>query len=349
MGDRAMPVGERQCVICLELKTGRELWATPIGPPHGDGPRCTPTIDGTRVYAIGTEGDLACLSAETGKLLWAKNFVRDFGGQMMSQWKYSESPLVDGQRLVCTPGGAKGALAALDKVTGRVIWTCAIPPLGPRGRDGAGYTSMVVATIDGVRQYIQLLGRGVVGVEATRGQFLWGYNRIANQVANIPTPIVRDNYVFITTSYRTGSALLEIKRRGGRWDLREVYFLGPDQFENHHGGVVLVGDCLYGGDGQNRGTPVCLEFATGRIRWKVEPPGRRSAAVLYVDGHLIFRYEDGLVALIEANPDEFRLKGSFMAPVRDGPSWPHPVVHDGKLYLRSNDALMCFDLRRKTP
>jgi len=186
----------------------------------------------------------------------------------------------------------------------------------------------------------------VVGIEADSGRFLWGYNRIANGVANIPTPVVRGNLVFVTTSYKTGSALLKLTRKGNAFDVDEVYFLGPDQFENHHGGVVLVGDHIYGGDGQNKGVPVCLEFDSGEIAWKVDAPGRRSAALLYADGHLYFRYEDGRMALVEATPEEFRLKGTFETAVRNGPSWPHPVIHDGKLYLRDKDVLMCYDVRR---
>jgi hypothetical protein len=140
---------------------------------------------------------------------------------------------------------------------------------------------------------------------------------------------------------------LKLTREGDGMDVEEVYFLGDRDFENHHGGVVLVGDHVYGGSGTNKGIPVCLELATGKIAWKAEPPGRRSAAALYADGHLCFRYEDGLVALIEATPEEFRLKGTFRTAVKKGASWPHPVIHDGKLYLRDQDVLMCYDVRRQ--
>ncbi len=349
MGDRSGSDGkESQYVIALDLETQKELWATPVGPPHSDGPRCTPTIDGPRAYALGTSGDLVCLSTTDGKLLWSKSLTDDFGGKMMSMWKFSESPLVDGPRLLCTPGGPDATVVALDKETGKLIWKCAMPKIGDQGKDGAGYTTIVVAEIEGVRQYVTIVGRGAIGVEAETGRFLWGYNRIANRVANIPSPIVRDNFVFVTTSYKTGSALLRITRNGNDFKAEEVYFLGPDKFENHHGGVVLVGDHVYGGDGQNNGTPVCLEFKTGKICWKPESPGQRSAAVLYADGHLIFRYEnDGLVALIEANPETYRLKGTLKTPYGSGPAWAHPVIHQGKLYLRDRDVLMCYDVREK--
>lgn len=348
MGDRKGDDGEKsQYVLAFDLASRKELWATRIGPPHTDGPRCTPTVDGQFLYALGTDGDFVCLETATGKALWRKSFPKDFGGKMMSVWRFSESPLVDGDQVVCTPGGDEATLVALNKRTGETIWKCAVPRLNDRTPQGAGYTSMVAADILGTRQYIQIVGQGAVGVEAKTGKYLWGYGRIANRVANIPTPLVRDNYVFVTTSYKTGSALLKIVKDGDKFKAEEVYFLGPQDFENHHGGVVLVGDCVYGGSGQNNGTPVCLDFMTGKIHWKKPPLGKRSAAVLYADGHLIFRYEDGLVALIEATPEEFRLKGSFKAAVVDGPAWPYPVIHDGKLYLRANDTLMCYDVKAK--
>jgi len=347
MGDRRDDnETESQFVIAFDLQTRDELWATRIGGPHDDGPRSTPTVDGQLLYAIGTDGNVMCVETETGNVRWQKSLPDDFAGRMMSGWKYSESPLVDGNRLVCTPGGPDAAIVALDKRTGELIWKTALPDLGPEGKDGAAYSSIVAADIGGARQYVQLLGRGVVGVEADTGRFLWGYNRIANDVANITMPVVRGNLVFVTTSYDRGCALLEITRRGDDFAAEEIYFLGAKEFENHHGGVVLVGNHVYGGSGKNRGEPACLDLATGKIAWKEKAPGRGSAAVLYADGHLIFRYDRGLVALIEAAPDAFRLKGSFQAvTTKTGPAWAHPVIHRGRLYLRHDDLLLCYDLR----
>ena len=346
MGDRPDGQGgDSQFALAFDLETREELWATPIGPPHTDGPRSTPTYDDGAVYVLGTSGDLVALDAGDGNTLWRRNLPEDFDGQMMSRWHFSESPLIDGSRLICTPGGPEATIVALDKKTGRTLWQSAMPPIGEAGRDGAGYSSAVVAEIAGVRQYVQMLGRGVIGVDAETGRFLWGYNRIANRVANITRPVVRGDYVFATTSYKTGSALLRIHRDGDEFSAEEIYFLGPEDFENHHGGVVLIGDYIYGGDGQNSGHPVCLDFATGEIQWKTRAPAAGSAAVLYADGHVIFRYDRGRVALIEATPDDFHLKGTF-EPVRgEGPAWAHPVIHQGKLYLRHGDVLACYDLR----
>lgn len=347
MGDRkAAGDDQQQYVIALDLATREELWATRIGPSHRDGPRCTPTIDGPLVYALGTDADLVCLETATGKIVWRKNLTKDFGGKMMSGWKYSESPTVDGDRLVCTPGGPEATIVALNKKTGDVIWKSVIPEIGKRGKDGAGYSTIVVAEIDGVRQYVQILGRGAVSVAADSGKFLWGYNRVANGTANIPSAVVRGNDVFVTTGYKTGCAALKVFRNGDSFNAEEVYFLDHKTFENHHGGVVLVGDHIYGGHGSNSGVPVCLELTTGQVAWKAEAPGEKSAAVVYADGHLYFRYQNGLVALIEATPEAFRVKGTFMPAFTKGNNWAHPVIHDGKLYLRQSNVLMCYDVRK---
>lgn len=345
-GDRVQDGEEAQCVMAFSLADQKLLWTTPIGPPHREGgPRSTPTVDGALLYVIGTDGDLVCAESDSGKIRWRKRFAKDFGGKMMSVWRFSESPTVDGQKLVCTPGGPQAMMVALDKASGKVIWKCTMPQIGSKGKDGAGYSSIVVAEIVGVRQYVQMVGRGVIGVDAKTGKFLWGYNPVANPVANITSPVVKDDYVFATTSYKTGCALLKIERDGEKFQANEVYFKDFEHFANHHGGVILVGDHLYGGDGQNKGTLCCLELLTGKLAYKEPPLGKRSAAVLFADGQLYYRYEDGLVALVDATPDGLKLRGKFQAPVSDGPSWAHPVIHDGKLYLRAHDTLMCYDVR----
>lgn len=346
MGDRQNADGAlTQVVIALDEKAKKELWATEVGEPYNDGPRCTPTVDGGFVYALGTEGHLVCLEAATGAERWRMSLPEDFGGVMMSRWQFSESPLIDGSKLICTPGGPEATLVALDKMTGEVIWRCAVPALGEEGKDGAAYASPVIAEIDGVRQYVQLIGRGVVGVEAETGKFLWGYNGIANGTANIPTPVVRGPYVFTTTGYGTGSALLHISRVEDTFHVRELYRLSGREFLNHHGGIVCVGDCVYGGHGDNRGEPVCVDVSTGRIAWRGKAPERGSAAVLYADGHVWLRYDRGLVALVEATAEAFRLKGTFQPVTGSGPAWARPAIHDAKLYLRHGDLLACYDVR----
>ena len=349
---RIFTLGQRQrqtYLIALDLRDGSELWAAPLG---SGSPNCTPTVDGDYVYALGREGDLLCAEAGTGRPVWRLNFRKDFGGKMMSGWGYSESPLVDGDRLICTPGAQDAAIAALDKRTGKTIWKARLPrDLGDKGKDGAGYSSVVISQGGGVKQYVQLTGRGVISVAADDGRFLWSYNRIANGTANIPTPIVTGDYVFCSTGYGDGgTALLRLSRSGRAVSAEELYYHPARTLQNHHGGMVLVGDHVYFGHGHNNGFPVCVELKSGDIVWGgrirgADGEGTGSAAIVYADGHLYFRYQNGVMALVEANPERYVLKGAFELASRNGESWPHPVIHDGKLYLRDQQTLLCYDVR----
>jgi outer membrane protein assembly factor BamB len=343
--------GGDEYVWSLDEATGRQLWSVrvrsqPAKVNYGEGPRCTPTVDGDKVYAVGVSGDLVCLRVEDGKEVWRRNYAKDFQGKMMSGWGYSESPLVDGDKLICTPGGDAAALVALDKNTGELVWKAAVPRAG-----GSGYASIVVADVAGIRQYIQLLGQsgGVVGVSAQDGKLLWRYNRVANGTANIPTPIIHENYVFSATGYGKGSALLKLEPDGdGGIKAQEVYFLTGSQFQNTHGGMVRVGDYIYGGHGHNQGEPTCLEFKTGKIVWRGQPAGSGSAAVLYADGCIYFRYQNGVMALVEATPTGYHPISTFkQRDLNSGkPCWPHPIIANGKLYIRDQDVLLCYDVKQ---
>ena len=207
-------------------------------------------------------------------------------------------------------------MVALDKMTGKEIWRTAASNLGAKGKDGAGYSSVVISNAAGVKQYVQLMGRGLVGVRASDGKLLWSYNKVANDVANISTPVVAGDYVFASTGYGTGSALLKLAAAGGGVTATEVYFLDPKVFQNHHGGFVLVGDHIYAGHGHNKGFPICLELATGKVVWggDIRNEGTGSAAVVYADGNLVFRYQNGVVILVEATPTGYKEKGSFTIP-----------------------------------
>jgi outer membrane protein assembly factor BamB len=359
MGDRSVGAqtewversGKLQCLIAYDLTTRKELWAAIVGPPHDDGgPRCTPTVHDGLVYAIGTSGDVVCADAETGDIRWRKHLVKDFGGKNPG-WRYSESPLVDGEKLLCTPGGRDAVMVALNRRTGELIWKCSMPDIGRNGKDEAGYSSIVIANGGGVRQYMQLTNKGVIGVAAKDGLFLWGYNKIANGTANIPTPVVRDDYVFCSTAYGAGSALLRLVPGGGSVRAEEVYFLNANTFQNHHPGFVRIGDYIYGGHGHGKGKPTCIEMKTGKVMWQENQPGGGSAAVLCADGHLYFRYEDNVLALIEADPAGYKLKSTFKLPRREGmsgPGWPHLVIADGKLYVRHSDVLFVYDIKAQS-
>jgi outer membrane protein assembly factor BamB len=312
------------------------------------GPRGTPTTDADLVFVVTTDGDVVCLAAATGREQWRRSMPRDFGGRMMSQWMFAESPLVDGDRLVVTPGGPKAAIVALEKRTGKDIWRAAVPRIGSAGADGAGYSSIVISNGGGVKQYVQLMGRGVVSIRAADGWFMWGYNKVANDVANIATPIVKDDFVFASTGYSTGAALLQLASDGkGGVTATEKYFLQANVLQNHHGGFVLINGVVYGGNGHNNGFPFALDLASGRMLWdRARGAGTGSAAVTAADGHLYFRYQDGTMALISADPKQYALKSTFAIPNVRNPSWSHPVIADGRLYLREQDELFAYAIKR---
>ncbi len=331
------------CLIALDL-SGKELWATPIGK---DDPNCTPTVDGDRVYAMDRHGELACCDTASGKVIWSRSFAKEFGGSDPT-WGYSESPRVDGNSLIVTPGSQEALLVALDKKSGKVIWKTSDAKLGSNGHGGAGYASVQISNGAGVKQYVQMVGKGLVSVNAKDGKFLWTYNRVANRTATIPTPIVRGDYVFGASGYDDGgSCLVKLSKSGSGVKAEEVWYKRSKELQNHHGGVILVGDHLYMGHESNQGFPVCVDFLTGKDAWRPgRGPGEGSAAIVCADGHLYFRYENAEMALIEATPKEYRLKGTFRIKTRHSQSWSHPVVLDGKLYLRDQQDLHCYNVKK---
>jgi outer membrane protein assembly factor BamB len=332
--------GAKEYVIALDERDGKRLWDRAIARVRNKGggfpgPRCTPTVDGDRVYALGLTGTLVCLDTATGKMRWHKKLKPHFGGKP-GKWGYSESPLVDGRKVICTPGGKKATLIALDKHTGRTIWKARVP----KG-DTAGYSSVVVATTSGQRQYVQFLSGGVVGISAGRGKFLWRYRKPANSTANCSTPVVSGKYVFAASGYSAGGGLVKLARQGRRIHANQVYF--TNSMKNQHGGMVLVDGYLYGCN--EPGMLVCLNFRTGRVKWKERRPGKGSIA--YADGRLYYRNEGGSVRLVEANPNRYVEHGYFYQPSRSSsPSWPYPVVANGRLYLRDQQTLLCYDVKQ---
>jgi len=349
VGDRIYSMGDKgdsSYLTCSDRATGKFLWESKVGKQGGNykGTRCTPTVDGDRVYALGQFGDFVCCDAATGVERWRKNFQKDFGGRN-GGWNYTESPLVDGDKLVCTPGGNDATMVALNKLTGEVIWKGVVP-----GGDTAGYASMVISEATGVRQYVQLMANGLVGFAAADGKLLWRYgeagDRFGHNTANIPTPIVHGDYIFATAGYGRGGALLKLVGTAEGIKVEEVYF--SNLVKNRHGGVVLVGDYIYG-DLDDSGNPWCAEWKTGKVRWKKDKrgEGHGSAAMTYADGRLYLLYQNGFVALLDASPDAYHEISIFKLPEPKRECWSHPVVLDGKLYVRSQDNLWCYDIAQK--
>lgn len=327
-------------VWAIEESNGKELWFTPFDDPRktnqNNGPSSTPTVVGGKAYALSSKGKLVCLDTKDGKLDWQVDFVKDFGGSVPG-WGYTESPLIDGDKLICTPGG-KNTLVALDKNTGKVIWKAAVPKA-----DGAHYASAILVESSGQKQYVQFVRGGVVAVGASDGAFLWRYDAPANGTANCSTPIFHDGHVYAASAYGTGGGLAKVAKEGEKFAATEVYF--EKKLQNHHGGLVLVDGYLYG---EGSGKLTCTNFLTGEVAWS--EPKVSKGSLTYADGHLYCRAEGGkgTVVLVEANPKKFVEKGRFEQPDRSKlNAWAHPVVANGKLYVRDQELLLCYDVKAK--
>ncbi len=345
-----------QSAIAINASDGVVIWKQPLTehpPKHGyPGSRSTPTIDGEHLYIVTSNGKIVCLNRKDGSAQWQRDF-KDWSGKMMSGWGYSESPLVDNDSVICTPGGDRGMVVSLNKQTGKVIWSCVLPSFqekqgsnGKKLKEGAGYASVVISNGAGVKQYIQLVGRGLIGIRADDGKLLWTYDRVANGTANIPTALVDGDFVFTSTGYNTGSALLKLETANDGVNVEEVYWLGGKQLQNKHGGMTLVDGYIYCGHGNGNGMPVCVKMDNGEIAWGPErAKGKGETSLVYADGHIVFRRDDGTVILAKATPKNFSVVGSFMPPYQEGKSWAHPVIANGKLYLREQSKLMCYQLK----
>ena len=324
--------GDREFIIAFDIANGKEVWATPHGGAfrndRGDGPRGTPTLDGDRLYALGGNGDLSSLDLKTGKVVWTMNVLQKFGGEN-TRWGISESPLVIGDKVLVNAGGPGASIVALKKTDGALIWKSQ--------SDEAGYSSAIPVEVGGTTQVIFFTGSRAVGLDIKDGRLLWEYARPSNSTANIATPVVRANRVFISSDYGTGGGLVEIKADG---KAQEVYF--TREMRNHHATSILIGDHLYG---FSSSILTAMRFDTGEVAWKDRSVGKGS--LTYADGHLYAFSENGVVGLVEANPTAYQEKGRFRILQGSLPTWTHPVVAGGRLYLRDQDTIYAFDVKEK--
>ena len=324
------------------MQDGKQKWSAKLGKagnpdqkPAYPGARSTPTVDGDMLYALGSDGDLACFETATGKVRWKKSLRADFGGQP-GTWAYSESPLIDGDTLICTPGGAEATLVALEKKSGNVIWKAAVP-----GGDKAAYASVIVVETGGVKQYVQFLEKGLVGVDAKTGKFLWRYDKTAEgSPANIPSPTAADGYIY-SASGKGGGGLIHLTSAQGGVGAEPVY--ADKKLPTSLGGTVEIGGYLYG----TADVLYCLDFKTGAVKWKERGIGARS--ICFADGCLYLHGENGEAALVEATPEGYHEKGHFSPPDQpergSAKAWAYPVVANGRLYLRDLDRLWCYDIK----
>ena len=324
--------GDREFIIAFDIANGKEVWATPHGKAfrndRGDGPRGTPTLDGDRLYALGGAGDLSSLDLKTGKVVWTMNVLSKFGGENI-KWGISESPLVIGDKVLVNAGGPGASIVALKKSDGTLIWKSQ--------SDEAGYSSAIPVEIGGTTQVIFFTGSRALGLDVSDGKLLWEYKRPSNDVANVATPVVRANRVFISSDYGTGGGLVEIKADG---KAQEVYF--TKEMRNHHATSILIGDHLYG---FSSSILTAMRFDTGVVAWRDRSVGKGS--LTYADGNLYAFSENGVVGLVEADPTAYREKGRFRIQQGSLPTWTHPVVAGGRLYLRDQDTIYAFDVKEK--
>ena len=331
--------GSSSYLFALNEADGSPLWKAKLGATGGGGgypgPRATPTVDGDRVYMIGQFGDLICCQIADGKELWRTNLNKDLKGKMMSGWGNAESVLVEGDAVICSPGGSAGTLAALDKKSGKVMWR------STDFTDSSAYMSPVVATIEGARQAVVLTDKSVAGIAVADGKLLWRIDR-KGQTAVIPTPIVKDNMVYVASGYGVGCDLFKVTANDGKFNVEKVY--SNKVMVNHHGGVILLGDSLYGFSDSKGWT--CQDLLTGEAKWK-DKDILGKGTISYADGRFYLRGEkDGTIVLMEATPEAHAQKGRLAQPERsDKAAWAHLVIANGKLYVRDEDVLLCYDVK----
>lgn len=365
---------EKEVVWALSESGGKEIWMTSLGvapvggrPQGKEGSGSTPTVDGDKLYVLSLSGEVACLQVADGKILWQKNMVADLGG-ILPAWRYNESPLIDGDKLICTPGGESSTIVALNKLNGDVIWQSSVPdPVKDdsgnqdgrrRGRGGdspsskAGYSSAIAIDFAGQRQYVQFTAKSVVGIGADDGKLLWRYDRPANAFGiTCSTPLYQEGKVFAASAYRAGGGLAKLTSIGdSQISAEEVWF--TRDMENHHGGMLIIDGAIYGSNGGNGGGYlICLDFESGEILWNEKERDKRrvkKGSVAQADGRIYYRTEEGELILIEPSRERYIERGRFSQPDRTfQPAWTHPVIANGKLYVRDQDSLFCYDIKAR--
>ena len=338
--------GDQQFVLALDTASGKQVWKTPTGKSfssdQGGGPRGMPTVDGNRLYALASDGTFVCLDTETGKRLWGFNYIEKFGSTL-PRWGFSEAALIDGDRLIINPGGKGAGIVALNKASGTVIWQSQ--------DDRASYSSVLAFDFGGFHIYTVLTASAAIGVDAKDGSLLWRYEKVVNPVANIATPVYADGYVFYSSDYDTGCLLLKLTAEGGKVTATEVY--SNRDMQNHYTTSIRVGDYLYGFSGNQPGILVAMEFKTGKVAWKDRSVDKGNC--IFAENLLYCQGESGKVGLIDPSPAGYKeiSRFHFQPAVSDGPFWAPsghmwtvPVIANGRLYLRDQDTLYAYDIKR---
>jgi outer membrane protein assembly factor BamB len=335
-GGRLYTMGARggtEYVMAFDVSNGTKVWETASGSrfrnERGDGPRGTPTLDGDRLYALGASGTLSAIEIAFGRVVWKIDVLDQFAGSNIP-WGLSESPLVLSDRILVNAGGRRGSIVALRKTDGALLWRSET--------DEAGYSSAVAHEIGGIPEAVFFTAERALGVDIRDGRLLWSYDRVSNRTANIATPIVRGNHVFVSSAYGTGAALLELTPSANGLSAKQVYF--TREMMNHHASSVLIADHLYG---FSNAILTAMRFSDGQVAWRDRSVGKGS--LVYADERLYLFSENGVVGLAEANPAGYREHGRFTLSTGSLPTWSHPIVANGRLFLRDQDSIYAYNVR----
>lgn len=331
-------IGDTEFLTALDERTAQRLWVSRVGRNAGEIPlmrwlgQRTPTVDGERVYAFHNRGQLVCFETQTGKELWRKDYVADFG--MTGNWGFCDRPLVDGDKLICTPGGTKAAMVALNKKTGEVIWQSR--PMG-----NAAHAATVISEAGGVRQYVGFVLGKALSFRASDGQYLWSHTPFG-RTGNSCTPIVWKDHVLLSAGFGVGITLLKLSPDGEGLKTDVVYAVPANVFP-FQDSALLVGGHVYG---LGYGGRFCMNVETGEIKWGPKDTAATRAGMTCADGHLYFLSSDGKVELVEATPEKYKPKSAFTLPdYKRSDSATNPVIANGRLFLRNEDRLFCYDVR----
>lgn len=314
---------------------GNIVWKSSYGPEWDGsrpGARTTPTVVGNRIYLLSAEGRIVCLDTE-GKTVWSVDLIRDFEVRNI-EWGMTESLLVDGDRVFCTPGGRDVMIVALDRHTGKTIWRV-------KGNgEKSGYSSPCLIKHGNRRLILTMTARSVVGVDADTGEYLWRSPHVTEYDVNANTPLYHDEFIFTVSGYGTGGQMFKLSEDGKK--VNRVWSEGT--FDSQMGAAVLVDGYIYGSGHQRRGWH-CLDWKTGKVQFSERAIGNKGN-IIYADGMLYCYSERGDVALVKPDPKQFEVVSSFKIKQGSGEHWAHLVIKNGRLYVRHGDVLMVYGISR---
>ena len=346
-GNRIFTAGSRDgksIVYCLDT-TGKKIWEYENGgvwTKSYAGTRSTPTVDGDRVYDFSSLGELVCLDVKTGKKIWGRNILNDFEGENII-WALAESVCIDGDRLICSPGGKKAGVVALDKKTGEIVW--ATPSTGEK----TSYSSAVIFEQDGLRILAMMYAKGLLGINADTGEMLFTFRHTQRYDINCTRPLYHDGKLLIVNAKTppddNGAALLRVTVDGKKASVEKKW--QNRDFDNLHDSVLLRNGYIYGSSHEYKGGVfMCVDWKTGRTVFEQRDCGR--GAITFAEGLIYFLSERGDFRLIRPNPEKYDIVGRWSIPEKgEGPVWAHMVIHDRKLYIRHGEFLYCYDIARK--